>query len=222
MLLQTRREENHMATSEQSIACQTPSLLVRKSIARFHPANTPHLLLVLDLVATEPEATSAAFGLLPLPRLAAEPESDALEVLLHAPLGARRQRAAGVGACHVFVEDLGFLVDDVEDGEESRLGRELNRDDHVADGGEYGRDDSGQVRADSVVVLACDGAGHDEGQAAGVNCVAWRDDLRKSVEDGLGGLVALVARLCEEELASCEDAVVGDKRLGVGDALNDD
>lgn len=145
------------------------ALLVGKAIrARIHPANAPHLPLIFPLVRTQTKTASAALGLLPLSSLPAEPERDTLEVLLHAPLGARRQSASSAWAGHVFVEDLGFLVDDVEDAQESRFGRELDGDDHVAHGSEDGRHDGGEVRSNDVVMFAGDGADDDEREAARV------------------------------------------------------
>jgi len=132
-------------------------LLIRESTrAGLHAANRPDLLLVFDLVSAETKAAGTALRFLPLSGLAAQPERNALEVLLHAPLGAGRQRASGAGARHVLVEDLGLFLDDVEDGQESCFRGELDGDDHVAHRSEDGRDDGGQVGTHDVVVLAGD------------------------------------------------------------------
>lgn len=136
---------------------------IRKSTrAGLHAADRPDLLLVFDLVSTETQAASSALCFLPLSGLAAEPERNALEVLLHAPLWAGRQRASGVGARHVLIEDLGLFLDDVEDGQEGCFRGELDGDDHVAHGSEDGRHDGRQVGTHDVVVLAGNGADHDE------------------------------------------------------------
>jgi len=78
------------------------------------------------------------------------------------------------------------------------------------------------VRAHDVVVLAGDCANDDQREAASVDGVTRRDDLCESLEDGLGGVEALVARFCQEVLASCKDAVVRDEGLRVRDTLDDD
>ena len=59
-------------------------------------------------------------------------------------------------------EDLGLFLDDVEDGQEGCFRGELDGDDHVAHGSEDGRHDGRQVGTHDVVVLAGNGADHDE------------------------------------------------------------
>lgn len=206
-----------------SITNQYNLSLIRESARpRLHPSNTPDLLLVFDLIATKTQSTSTSFSLLPLSGLAAQPKRNALEVLLHAPLRARCHRTTGVRARHVLIEDLSFFVDDVEDCQESRLGGKLDGDDHVAHRSEDGRDDGRHVRANDVVVLAGDSADDDQRETARVDRVARRDDLCESFEDGLGCVEALVARFCQEVLASCEHTVVGDEGLRARDTLDDD
>ena len=78
------------------------------------------------------------------------------------------------------------------------------------------------MRTHDIVVLACNGADDDKREATRVDRVAGRDDLCESLEDRLGGVEALVARLCQEVLASCENAVVLDEGLRVRDTLHDD
>lgn len=147
----------------------TSLLITERARSRFHASNRPDFLLIFQLIATEAKTTSTTFCFPPLLGLTAQSERNTLEVLLHAPLRARRESASGARAGHVLVEDLGVFVDDVEQSEESCFGGKLDGDDHVAHRGENGRDDGGEVRAHDVVVLAGDGAEDDECEATCVN-----------------------------------------------------
>ena len=64
------------------------------------------------------------------------------------------------------------------------------------------------MRAHDVWILAADGTHDDEGETARVDRVARRYARGEGLEDGLGGIEALLARGREEVLAGCEDAVV--------------
>lgn len=102
-------------------------------------AHTPDLLLILHFIARQAQgARDTALRLSPLPRLAAQPQRHALEVVAHAPLRVGRQ-VGGAVARDELVEHLALLIHHVEKPHEGRLRRELDRDDHISHRGKYGR-----------------------------------------------------------------------------------
>lgn len=149
------------------------SIIFKYTLSQFHLPDAPNLPLIIRLVIREPQTTLASLRVSPLPGLIAQPQHDALEIILHATFRIRGQIGSRTG--HVLVKDFALLVNNAEEGEEGCFGGELDGDDGVADAGEDLRGEEGEVRFYEVQVEPAESAYHHERESAFVNRVTRPD-----------------------------------------------
>lgn len=159
--------------------CSIPShpSLLAPNVSQFHPPHRPDLPLILLLISSQPQSSTAlptifpsSFRLGALPRLSRQPERDPLEVVPHGPLDRRLQRIPTGWGSHVPIEEIRVAVHGGEECEESLFRRQLDGDEGVAGAAEHRRREERQVRGDEgfAVVPRCGTKDH-ERQPAGVD-----------------------------------------------------
>lgn len=195
-----------------SLTVTSPSrpLLLPKDIAtHINLSYTPDLPLIFPFVLTQPYSTAhTALGISPFPGLSTEPQRHTLEVIAHAPLGISRNY---IGRDEL-VKHFALLINNVEQRHECGLSRQLDRDDHVANRGEYWRCEQADVWFHHVHVRTAHGAHDDERESAGVNRTAGRDEFGDGLENRFGGFEGLGC-IGEEVLAGRQDEIVGNEGL---------
>ena len=136
------------------------ALVLPKHITQLNHTDTPNFSLIFHLITTQSQSTTTSFSFPPLSRLSGQSHSNPLEVVSHTPLLACGESLSWAG--HVLVEHRRLFIDNAEKRQESGFSAKLDGNDRIADGCEDGRGQERDMWADKVVVLAGDGAEHDE------------------------------------------------------------